>query len=113
MKQKPQNRETQDHTEKTACKKRNHKIHQILKKALRAALPAWRETTEHTEHTEKGLHVGKNHEILEIHQKKTAKRTASVGQQARRSRIPIRRAAGRAVTLHPLLLSAILPREHQ
>ena len=32
---------------------RNHKIHKIHQKALRAGLPAWRETTEHTEHTEK------------------------------------------------------------
>ena len=79
-------------------KKRNHKILEILEKALRVALPAWEESTKNTDHTEKALHVKKKPQNT----RNTRKRTASVGQQARHSRIPTSGAAGCGVTLHRL-----------
>jgi hypothetical protein len=49
--EKPRN--TRNTRKRTACGEGNHKIHKIHQKALRAALPAWEESTENTDHTEK------------------------------------------------------------
>ena len=55
-------------------------------------------TTEHTEHTEKALHVGIYHAGPFL-QPQAGSFTQGVGQQERRSRIPMSGAAGCAVTL--------------
>ena len=66
--EKPQN--TQNTQKKHCMWRGNHKIYQILKKALRAALPAWEESTENTDHTEKGLPVEEKPQNTQNTQKK-------------------------------------------